>query len=143
MKIQFKFEETDYKEIFVIFNSEGTDNDEVSVTTDRDNFMMVIAKPVIQAMSTTYPENSYNVEIIGDDSIKISCPSGDGEKVLNQLYRTFYTLIEFLKNDILSNKYSDEEKNNLAKEIGKRVAELSDDEIKAELDLTKEENGSE
>ena len=80
MKIQFKFDEKDYKEILVIFSKDNEEEDaEVDLKTDRDNFRGLVVNPVLMFSKEQNPENTYEVIEEGDSILKILCHSGHGE----------------------------------------------------------------
>lgn len=143
MKIQFKFDEKDYKEILVIFSKDNEEDADVDLKTDRDNFRGLVVNPVLMFSKEQNPENTYEVIEEGDSIIKILCPSGDGETFLNQLYRSFYCLIKYLEADILNEKYSEEERGEIAKKVSNEVNKLGLDEIKNSLILTIENDEQE
>lgn len=135
MKIVFNYDDLDFKSLELKLLSEKEKeeiNEEDSV--DLDFFKDVIVEPVMIAMRDNKPDNTYEVEY-GDDSIKINCPNGDAEEILNSIYMSIYSVIKLCQKDLLDKIGDNDLEDDEIKRVLREVREMDIEEIKKELCL--------
>ena len=139
MKIRFNFDEETYDYVEVLFlKEEDLPKDDENYQGVLEDVKTFVVNPVVQVMKTSYPENTYDVEE-KENGYKILCSAKDGEVVLNNIYRTMYTLFQLLDADVMNSKLTKEEQEQKAQEIMVRIRELTNEEISEKLGLVKEE----
>ena len=132
MKVVFNYDDLEFKSLELKLLSEEEEvNEENSI--DLGFFKDVIIEPVMTAMRNIKPDNTYEVEY-GDDSIKINCPCGDAEEILNNIYMSIYSVVKLCQKDLLD-KVNDSSLEDEIKGVLREVREMDIEKIKKELCL--------